>query len=113
MPADRGLLWLLPLCSMEAVGEPFLTGKEAWLEKAKLFMQFRAIGRFTWPAVWAFPVLAVWWARQQHKYVLGLVVACFGLDGFWMQQEARVQMDPMPNGFHAASPAGQTPGRRG
>ena len=87
-----------------AVGEPFLTGKEAWLEKAKLFMQFRAIGRFTWPAVWAFPVLAVWWARQQHKYVLGLVVACFALDGYWMQQEARVQMDPMPNGFHAASP---------
>ena len=86
-----------------AVGEPFLTGKEAWLEEAKLFMQFRAIGRFTWPAVWAFPVLAVWWARQQHKYVLGLVVACFALDGYWMQQEVRVQMDPMPNGFHAAS----------
>ena len=85
------------------VGEPFRTGGEAWLEKAKLFMQFRAIGRFTWPAVWAFPVLAVWWARQQHKYVLGLVVACFALDGYWMQQEARVQMDPMPNGFHAAS----------
>ena len=86
-----------------AVGEPFLTGKEAWLEEAKLFMQFRAIGRFTWPAVWAFPVLAVWWARQQHKYVLGLMVVCFALDGYWMQQEARVQMDPMPNGFHAAS----------
>jgi hypothetical protein len=86
-----------------AVGEPFLTGKEAWLEEAKLFMQFRAIGRFTWPAVWAFPVLAVWWARKQHKYVLGLVVACFALDGYWMQQEARVQMDPMPNGFQAAS----------
>ena len=86
-----------------AVGEPFLTGKEAWLEDAKLFMQFRAIGRFTWPAVWAFPVLATWWARQ-HKYALGVVVACFALDGYWMQQEARTQMDPMPNGFRVASP---------
>ena len=86
-----------------AVGEPFLTGKDAWLEEAKLFMQFRAIGRFTWPAVWAFPVFAIWWARQ-NKLWMGVVVVCFAFDAFWMQREARVQMNPTPNGFHVASP---------
>ena len=85
------------------VGEPFRTGGEAWLDRAKLFTQFRAIGRFTWAAVWAFPVLAVWWARRDARW-MAIVVVCFGLDAFWMQQEARVQMVPMPNGFQAASP---------
>ena len=85
-----------------AVGEPFLTGRESWLEEAKLFLQFRAIGRFTWPAVWAFPVLAVWWVRRD-KLWLRILIICFAFDAFWMQQELRVQMDPKPNGFQMAS----------
>lgn len=87
-----------------AVGEPFLTGREAWLEQSKLFLQFRAIGRFTWPAVWAFPVAAVWWAqRRKSQRWLWLLLICFAADVFWMQREARVQMDPIPNGFSIPS----------
>ena len=85
-----------------AVGEPFLTGREAWLEETKLFMQFRAIGRFTWPAVWAFPVWAVWWARR-HRVWMGLLIVCFAADAFWMHREARHQMAVMPNGFKSPS----------
>ena len=85
-----------------AVGEPFLTGREAWLEQTKLFMQFRAIGRFTWPAVWVFPVWAVWWARRHRMWMVALVV-CFAADAFWMHREARNQMDSIPNGFKAPS----------
>lgn len=85
-----------------AVGEPFLTGREAWLEQTRLFMQFRAIGRFTWPAVWALPVWAVWWARR-HRGWMGALILCFGADVMWMHQEARNQMDAIPNGFRAPS----------
>ena len=87
-----------------AVGEPFLTGKEVWLEQSKLFMQFRAIGRFTWPAAWVFPIAAVWWAqRRNDQRVMWLVLCCFALDAYWMQREAQNQMDPIPNGFNVPS----------
>ena len=85
-----------------AVGEPFLTGREAWLEQAKLFQQFRAIGRFTWPAVWAFPIAAIWWVGQRGGRIAPLMlIALFAADAWWMQVEARNQMALQPNPFSA------------
>jgi len=83
-----------------AVGEPFLTGREAWLEQTKLFQQFRAIGRFTWPAVWAFPIATIWWVAQRKGRILPLIlIALFAADAWWMQAEARNQMELQPNPF--------------
>lgn len=87
-----------------AVGEPFLTGSRDWLEDLKLFSQFRAIGRFTWPAIWVLPVAATLWAQKQSSWMRWLFLALLAGDAFWMQQEARRQMDPQPNAFQAATP---------
>jgi hypothetical protein len=75
------------------VGEPFLTGKNKWLEQWPLFMQFRAIGRFVWVAAWAIPVLAAYSCFQfasnhrQMRWLPWAFVLLFALDAFWMQEE--------------------------
>lgn len=88
-----------------AVGEPFLTGNREWLEQSKFFMQFRAIGRFTWPAVWVFPVAAICWLNQRKfKWGMMAMTMLVGLDAFWMQQEARHELEIRQNGFATAEP---------
>lgn len=88
-----------------AVGEPFLSGNREWLEQSKFFMQFRAIGRFAWPAVWVFPIAAICWLNQrQFKWGMMAMIILVGLDAFWMQQEARHELEIRPNGFATAEP---------
>ena len=89
------------------VGEPFLTGKNKWLEQWPLFMQFRAIGRFVWVAAWTIPVVAAYSCFQfasNHRSLSWLpwtFVLLFALDAFWMQEECNHEMEIQPNCFAA------------
>ena len=98
-----GILSAITLYAV-GIGEPFLTGHKHWLEEWPVFMQFRAIGRFVWPAAWAMPVIAAC-ACFQLASVRRLVwlpwafVGLFALDAFWMHQESEQEMQTQPNCF--------------
>ena len=87
------------------VGEPFLTGKNKWLEQWPLFMQFRAIGRFVWVAAWTIPVMAAYSCFQfasnhrQLRWLPWAFVLLFALDAYWMQEECKREMEIQPNCF--------------
>lgn len=103
IPARLSALAAIVLFAI-AVGEPFLSGREVWLEQTKLFMQFRAIGRFTWPAVWVFPLLAArWTSRQSSPNWQWVLVICMVTDVIWMHHEVRNQMAPQSNPFAHAN----------
>lgn len=85
-------------------GEPFLTGKNRWLEDWPLFMQFRAIGRFVWPAAWAMPIIAAYGCFQlatvrRLNWLPYAFVGLFAMDAFWMLEECEREMQTQPNCF--------------
>jgi hypothetical protein len=97
------------VCVAVGVGEPFLTGRDAWLEEVPLFKQFRAVGRCVWPAAVVLPVAGAWALgrvrRPQVRHMLlGIYAAVYAAEAFLMQQEVRRQMQPSPNPFAVAAP---------
>lgn len=110
-PRLRTINWAIVLVAFSSItlyaigaGEPFLTGKNQWLEKWPLFMQFRAIGRFVWPAAWVMPVLAALGCFHlatvpRLKWLPYIFVGMFALDAFWMQQECKKEMQTQQNCF--------------
>ena len=97
------------VCVAVGVGEPFLTGRDAWLEVLPIFKQFRAVGRFVWPAAFVLPVVGAWAVGQVRRprtrqVLLGLYAAVYAAEALLMQAELRRQTHPVPNPFAAAAP---------
>lgn len=91
-------------CAAVAVGEPFLTGQNAWLDSWPLFKQFRAIGRFVWPIGFVLPLFGAWFVSTRRSSIpKWLYAGFFVVEAFWMQQEARHQMVSSNNPFHMPS----------
>lgn len=97
------------VCVAIGVGEPFLTGRDVWLEALPIFKQFRAVGRFVWPAAFVLPVVGAWAVGQVRRprtrqVLLGLYAAVYAAEALLMQAELRRQTHPVPNPFAVAAP---------